>query len=134
MAGMWIAPERHGLRQWLIPGLALAVGVGIAAAAAAKGHTSTGLIALAVLAGYAAHLAYRRGEGALVISEAFGRGHRARAHLKAAAMTGDILVAAIVGAVIVQTLRGGDLMPYAWLAAVAGVVYAVSALTSGGDM
>ncbi len=132
MTVMWIAPERRGARQWIVPGLVAAAGIGIAVTAASRGRLHEGLLALAVLAGYALHLGYRRGEGALVLSEAFGRGHRARAHLRAAAMTGDVLILAIVCAVVVQVLRGGSIGPFGWLAALAGGTYALSALVAGG--
>lgn len=128
---MWIAPEHRSLSRWIVPGTVLAAGVVVAAVLAGDGHGGKGLVALAVLAGYAAHLAYRRNEPALAISESFGTGHRARAHLKAAAMTGDVLVAALVAAVVVQALRGADITPYAWLAALAGGTYAVSAVAGG---
>jgi hypothetical protein len=128
---MWIAPQRRGFRHWLVPALAACVGLAALITAAVRGHAGTGLLALAVLAGYAAHLAYRRGEGALVISEAFGAGHRARSHLKAAAMTGDVLIAAIVGALVVQVLRNAPIGPFDWLAGVAGLTYALSILVVG---
>lgn len=131
---MWIAPERRGSRQWIVPALAAAVGVGVAVTVVLRGQLTTGLIAFAVLAGYALHLAYRRGEGALAISEAFGRGHRGRSHLKAAAMTGDVLIAAIVCTVVVQVLRGASLGPFGWLAALAGLTYGLSALVAGDGM
>ncbi|MCW2885543.1 MAG: binding-protein-dependent transport system inner rane component [Streptosporangiaceae bacterium] len=134
MCVMWIAPERHGLRHWLVPALAACVGLAVAITCAVRGHTGTGLVALAVLAGYAAHLGYRRGEGGLAISEAFGTGHRARSHLKAAAMTGDVLIAAIVCALVVQVLRNAPIGPLGWLAGVAGVTYLVSVSVGGRGM
>lgn len=131
MSCMWIAPERRGTRRWIVPGLALIAGVVVAIVLATRHEARTGLVALAVLAGYAAHLAYRRTEPALPLSAAFGSGHRARAHLRAAAMTGDVLTAALVGTVVVQALRGADVTPYAWFAALAGGVYALSATVAG---
>ncbi|MEU5880721.1 ABC transporter permease [Spirillospora sp. NPDC047279] len=128
---MWLAPEHRGIGRWIAPGLALAAGVVVAAVLAADGRGGTALVALAVLAGYAAHLAYRRNEPALPISEGFGSGYRARTHLKSAAMTGDVLTAAVVAAVVVQGLRGADVTPYAWLAALAGATYTISALAGG---
>jgi len=116
----------------VVPVLAAAAGVGIAGTAASHGRLREGLIALAVLLGYSLHLAYRRGEGPLVLSEGYGRGPRARSHLRAAAMTGDVLILAVVCAVIVQVLRGASIGPYGWLAALAGVTYALSALVAGG--
>ncbi|PRX04522.1 UNVERIFIED_ORG: hypothetical protein CLV66_107142 [Actinomadura viridilutea] len=131
MACMWIAPERRRLSRWAVPGLALAAGVVVAAVLAADGRGGTGLIALGVLAGYALLLGYRRFEPALPGSEGFGTGHRARSHTRAAALTGDVLTGAVVAAVIVQGLRGADIVPYAWLAALAGATYALSATFGG---
>ncbi|MEV5574274.1 ABC transporter permease [Spirillospora sp. NPDC052269] len=128
---MWLAPERRSARRWAVPVLVLGAGLVVGGVLLADGRRGTALIALAVLAGYAAHLAYRRDEQGLAISEAFGRGHRGRTHLKAAAMTGDVLSAGLVAALVVQALRGADVAPYAWLALLAGVTYLVSALTGG---
>jgi hypothetical protein len=127
---MWIAPERRSVSRWAVPGLALVAGVVIAAMLVADDRVGTGLVALGVLAGYALLLGYRRHEPALPGGEGFGTGHRARAHAKAAAMTGDVLTGAVVAAVIVQGLRGADIVPYAWLAALAGVTYALTATFS----
>ncbi len=131
MSAMWIAPDNHSPLRWAVPALVLAAGAVVAAALAAEGRAGTGLVALAVLAGYAAALAYRRNEPALTISEGFGSGHRARAHLRAAAMTGDVLTCAVVAAVVVQGLRGADITPYVWLAALGGGTYLLSAMAAG---
>ncbi|RFU38260.1 ABC transporter permease [Actinomadura logoneensis] len=128
---MWLAPERRSARRWAVPVLVLLAGLAVGGVLLADGRRGTALTALAVLAGYAAHLAYRRDEQGLAISESFGRGHRGRTHLKAAAMTGDVLSAGLVAALVVQALRGADITPYAWLALLAGVTYLLSALTGG---
>ncbi|HEY8481849.1 MAG TPA: ABC transporter permease [Spirillospora sp.] len=129
---MWSAPERRRSGRWAVPGLALGAGVAVGVLLAVEGRAGTALVALGALAGYAAYLAYRRNEPALPFSEGFGSGGRARAHLRAAAMTGDVLTAAVVGALIVQALRGADVTAYAWLAAVAGATYLLSAVVAGG--
>lgn len=123
MENMWIAPDHKRVQPWLVPGLALVVGAGIAVTLAVRGHLETGLAAFAVLAGYGLQLAYRRREGG---HEPFGGGYRTRTHLKAAAATGDVLIAVIVGTVIVQSLRGAEITSLLWLAGVAGVTYFVS--------
>ncbi|MEV4257757.1 ABC transporter permease [Spirillospora sp. NPDC049652] len=128
---MWLAPERRSARRWAVPVLVLLAGLVVGGVLLADGRRGPALISLAVLAGYAAHLAYRRDEQGLAISEAFGRGHRGRTHLKAAAMTGDVLSAGLVAALVVQALRGADITPYAWLALLAGATYLLSALTGG---
>ncbi|MFI6519617.1 ABC transporter permease [Spirillospora sp. NPDC050679] len=126
---MWIAPERRGARRWIVPGLVLAAAGVVAAVLVGDGRTATGLVAAGVLAGYACLLAYRRNEPAMPYGESGG--HRARAHLRSAAVTGDVLTVAVVGAVVVQSLRGADITPYVWPAALAGVVYTLSALFGG---
>ncbi|WP_131741522.1 ABC transporter permease [Actinomadura roseirufa] len=131
---MWIAPERRSLSRWAVPGLVLGAGVVVGAVLAADGRRGTALVALAALAGYALYLAYRRNEPTLPLGEGFGSGHRARAHLRAAAMTGDVLTVAVVGAIVVQALRGADVTPYAWLAALAGITYLLSAAAGGRGM
>lgn len=128
---MWIAPERHRAKRWAVPAFAVLAGGVIAAILAVRDQTTTGLIAWAVLAGYGAHLGYRRHEPSLPASEAFGTGHRAHSHLKAAAMTGDVLVGAIVAALVVQALRGAAVEPFAWLAALAGGTYTLSSMIAG---
>jgi hypothetical protein len=128
MGTMWIAPERRSLSRWAVPGLVLAAGVVVGAVLAAEGRSGTALIALGALAGYACYLGYRRNEPALPISDGFGSGTRARAHLRAAATTGDVLTVAVIGALVVQALRGSDITAYAWLAALAGATYLVAAL------
>jgi hypothetical protein len=131
MSTMWLAPERRGRRLWLVPGLVFLAGLGVLGLLAQRGETGPGLIAGAVLVGYALQLAYRREENGLAVSESFGRGRRGRSHLKAAAMTGDALVAGLVAVLIVQALRGADLGPLPWLAALAAVVYLVSIVIAG---
>lgn len=46
-------------------------------------------------------------------------------------MTGDTVTAALVAALVVQALRGADITPYAWLAALAGGTYLLSVLVVG---
>jgi hypothetical protein len=126
---MWITPERRRMRHWMVPLLVLLVGVALAIVLMVRDQAAgSALATLGVLAGYALLLAYRAGERAFPISDAFGGGRRADLRLRAAAMTGDVLVAAIVGALVVQALRGAAVGPLAWLAGLAGVTYALSLL------
>ncbi|MEO7615008.1 MAG: ABC transporter permease [Streptosporangiaceae bacterium] len=98
---------------------------------ASRDQPGPGLIVGAVLAGYALQLAYRREESGLALGESFGRGRRGRSHLKAAAMTGDALVAGLVAVLVVQALRGAELGPLPWLAGLAGMVYVISIVVAG---
>lgn len=125
---MWIAPERRRAGRWIAPALAVAAGVAIGATETARGHVVTGLVGLAVLLGYGLLLGYRRGEAVFALHEAFGLGRRSGIRLRAAAMTGDVLVGVIVAAMLVQALRGAEIGLLAGLATVAGVTYFLSVL------
>lgn len=125
---MWFTPERRRPRHWIVPVLVALVGVGVAVTLVVRDRTGAALATLGVLAGYAALLAFRGREPALPISGAFGTGRRSDIHLRAAAMTGDVLIAAIVGALVVQALRDAAVGPLTWLAGLAGVTYALSLL------
>ncbi|MDX6740526.1 ABC transporter permease [Actinocorallia sp. A-T 12471] len=123
---MWLAPERRGRQGWLVPVFAMLAGVGVATFLVYREEMTAGLIAGGVLLAYGVQLAYRRDERGLAVSESFGRGRRGGAHLRAAAMTGDVLVAGLVAAVVVQALRGADLGPLPYLAGVAALTYLIS--------
>jgi hypothetical protein len=126
---MWITPERRLMRHRIVPVLVALVGVALAIVLVVRDRgTSSAMTTLGVLVGYALLLAFRSGERAFVTSDVFGGGRRADVHRRAAAMTGDVLVAAIVGALVVQALRGAAVGPLAWLAGLAGVTYLLSLL------
>jgi hypothetical protein len=130
---MWIAPERRRAHRWIAPVLAVAAGVAVGAAVAMRGQTETGLVTAAVLLGYAMLLGARGGESSHGSHETFGgSGGRGGPHTRAAAATGDVLIAAVVAALIVQTLRGADgtqIWLLAGLAAVACVTYLIAVLS-----
>jgi hypothetical protein len=125
---MWLTPERRRMRHWMVPILVALVGVALAIVLVVRDRTGSALATFGVLGGYALLLAYRGGERAFPVSDAFGGGRRSELRLRAAAMTGDVLVAAIVGALVVQALRGAAVGPLAWLAGLAGVTYVLSLL------
>ena len=116
------------MRHWIVPMLVTLVGVALALVLIIRDQAGSALAVLGVLAGYALLLAVRSGERGLAIRDTFGSGRRSALHLRAAAMTGDVLMAAIVGALVVQALRGAAVGPLAWLAGLAGVTYALSML------
>lgn len=123
---MWIAPERRRAGRWIAPGVATAAGAATGVTEALRGHPRTGLVAFAVLAGYGLLLTYRRGETVLTVHEAFGVGRRSEVRLRAAAMTGDVMVGVLVAALLVQALRGAPIGLPAGLAAIAGLTFVLS--------
>ena len=87
-----------------------------------------------MLLGYALLLGARGGESSRGSHETFGgsAGRGSGPHTRAAAATGDVLVAVVVAALIVQTLRGADstqIWMLAGLAAIACVTYLVAILS-----
>lgn len=130
---MWIAPERRRANRWLAPALAVAAGAAVGTTLTMRGETETGLVTAAVLIAYAVLLGARGAEGSHGSHESFGgAGARSGPHTRAAAATGDVLVAAIVAALIVQTLRGAEsteIWVLAGLAAVACVTYLIAVLS-----
>jgi hypothetical protein len=122
---MWIAPERRRTHRWVAPGVAAAAGLAAGTTMAIRGQLETGLVTLGVLLGYGVLLAYRRGETRLSVHEAFSA-RRSGVHMRAAAMTGDVLVGVIVAGLLVQGLRGAEIWPLAILAGIAGVTYFLS--------
>jgi hypothetical protein len=126
---MWIAPERRRAHRWIAPLLAVAAGVAVGATVALRGQTETGLVTVAVLLAYALLLGARGGE-ASGSHETFGTsGSRGGSHTRAAAATGDVLVAVIVAALIVQALRGAEIWVLAGLAAIACITYLIAILS-----
>jgi lysylphosphatidylglycerol synthetase-like protein (DUF2156 family) len=127
---MWIAPERRRAHRWIAPLFAVAAGVAVGAAVALRGQTETGLVTAAVLLAYAILLGARGGEGSSKSHEPLGgSGGRGGPHARAAAATGDVLVAVVVAALLVQSLRGAEIWVLAGLAAIACVTYLISILS-----
>jgi hypothetical protein len=125
---MWIAPERRRAHRWVAPVFAVAAGVTVGTTLALRGSMETGLVTLVVLLGYAVMLASRGGEAGHGPHDTFGGGGRAGAPARAAAITGDVVAAVTVAALIVQALRGGDIWILAGLAAIACVTYFIAIL------
>ena len=123
---MWLAPERRRPHRWVAPGFAVVVGLALGGAMALRGQTETGLVMIGVLLGYGGLLAYRRGETPHSMHEGFASGRRSGIHVRAAAVTGDVLVGVIVAALLAQALRGGEIWMLAGLAGLAGVTYLIS--------
>jgi hypothetical protein len=129
---MWIAPERRRAHRWIAPLLAVAAGVAVGVTMVMRGQTEIGLVAAVVVVAYALLLGARGNEASQGTRETFGGGGaRGGAHTRAAAVTGDVLAAVIVAALIVQTLRGAEIWVLAGLAAVACVTYLIAVLSIG---
>ena len=49
-------------------------------------------------------------------------------HIHATALTGNVVIGAVIVAFIVDVARGNDGMPFAWLGAIGGVAYLVAVI------
>jgi hypothetical protein len=110
--------------KWSVPALALAMGVVFGGAQWAGGHPWAGLGSVVILAAAAGlFLAGGRSETIRGL-RGDGRDERFRQiDVEATALAGVAVIVALIVAFVVDVARGGDGMPYAWLAAVGGVAY-----------
>ncbi len=120
---MWIASERRRGHRWVAPAFAVAAGLGIGATLTVRGQMNAGLVTMGVLLAYGLLLALRGGDSG---RDGYGGGRRSSAHVRAAAVTGDILVGIIVATVLVQALRGAEIWVPAAFAGFACLTYLVS--------
>ena len=111
--------------KWYLPAFSLVIGLVMLAVSWLGGHLGQGLISLAVLAGFGLVilLAGRRSETIRGLSGE-GRDERfAQIDLKATAVSGLVVIVALIVAWLVATARGQSGDPYGWLLAIAGLAY-----------
>ncbi len=123
---MWIAPERRRGHRWIAPTFAVAAGLAIGVTLTVRGQMNAGLATLGVLLAYSLLLALRGGDSGHGTHDGYGGGRRSAAHVRAAAVTGDILVGVIVTAVLIQALRGAEIWIPAGFAGFACLTYLLS--------
>lgn len=115
---------RSTLAFWAIPACALLGGAGYLAASIAGGHPAEGVVLCAVMAAAAGAfvLAARRSETLRGLMDR--RDERITGmDLHATAVSGGILIVAVLVGMFVEMARGHSGAPYTWLATVAGVSY-----------
>jgi hypothetical protein len=113
--------------KWFLPGFTAVMGVVIAVASWVGGDSEGAVIALAISLG-AASLMLIGGRSETVRGlRGDGRDERfRRIDIEATAITGTVVLAAIIVGFIVEIARGHNGSPYTWLAAVGGVTYIAS--------
>lgn len=91
----------------------------------ARGEPKSGLIGLAIMMLFTAVLVVgaRFSDTIALLADDVHEERHVHIHQKAALVTINILAAVLVIALVADVVAGGDGMPYAWLAAVAIVVY-----------
>ena len=110
--------------KWWLPTLSLGLGVVVLAAGWLGGQLSVGLIGLAVMGGFGLLLLLVTGHSETIRGLSIGRDERfAQIDLRATAVTGWVLVVAVIVAWLVEIARGHSGQPYEWLGAIGGLAY-----------
>jgi uncharacterized YccA/Bax inhibitor family protein len=91
------------------------------------GQLATGLIGLAILAGFGLFIALAGGSETIRGLRGDGRDERfAQIDLRATAAAGQALIVAVIVGWLVEIARGHSGSPYDWLGAVGGLAYALA--------
>jgi len=110
--------------RWLLPLFCLVLGGVVLLASWLGGQLVAGLYGLAVLAFFGLVVLLVGGRSETVRGLTTGRDERfAQIDLRATAVTGLVLITAVIVAWLVEIARGHSGNPYGWLGAVAGLSY-----------
>jgi undecaprenyl pyrophosphate phosphatase UppP len=110
--------------RWFLPAFALCLGVAMLAAMWVGGNLREGIYSFALMAALA--LLFLLGGRSETIRGLRGDGRDERfasLDMRATAFAGNVVIAAIIIAFLVEMARGHDGRPYSWLGAIAGVAY-----------
>jgi len=110
--------------RWWIPSFCLFLGALIFAAFAVGGSPGEGAASFAVMAGLGAVFLFGRRSETLQGLGGPGRDERwAMIDVHATALSGLVLILAVIGGWLYEIANGRSGNPYGWLAAVAGIAY-----------
>jgi hypothetical protein len=120
-------PNTNRPIKWAVPATSVVLGLGYLVAGIVGGQTGFGIFGLCLMVGIAVVLILVRGHSETVQGLLDKRDERInQIDLEATAAAGGVTILAIIIAVFVQIARGADVMPYAWLGALAGIAYIVA--------
>ncbi len=110
--------------RWFVPLFSLALGLVVFAAQWVGGDPGSGLVSLAIMAGFGAVVLLGGRSETIRGLRGDGRDERFREiDIHATAAAGLAVIVAVIIAVVVELARGHDPAPYDWLGAIAGVSY-----------
>ena len=113
--------------KWFLPLFSLGLGVVVLAVSWVGGSLGSGLVSLAILAGFGLFILLAGRSETIRGLRGDGRDERfAQIDLQATAASGLVLIVAVIVAFLVEIARGHDGSPYTWLGALAGVAYVVA--------
>jgi hypothetical protein len=110
--------------KWFLPSFSLLLGLVMLAVSWLGGHPGDGVISLAVLAAFGLVVLVAGRSETIRGLRGDGRDERfAQIDLRATAVTGLVLLVALIVAWLVRTARGQSGSPYDWLLATGGLAY-----------
>jgi len=113
--------------KWFVPLLSAALGVVVFAAQWIGGDPGSGLISLAIMAGFGALILLGGRSETIRALRGDGRDERFRTiDIHATALAGLAVILAIIVAFIVELAKGHSGNPYGWLGAIGGITYLVA--------
>jgi len=113
--------------KWFVPLLSAALGVVVFAAQWIGGDPGSGLISLAIMAGFGALILLGGRSETIRALRGDGRDERFRTiDIHATALAGLAVILAIIVAFIVDLAKGHSGNPYGWLGAIGGITYLVA--------
>ena len=112
--------------KWFLPLFAVALGLVFFVAQWIGGSPASGLQSLAIMTAFGALVLLGGRSETIRGLRGDGRDERFRQmDIQATALTGSVLIAAIIIAFVVEIARGQDGAPYSWLGAIGGVAYLI---------
>ena len=113
--------------RWFMPASCLCLGGVVLLASWLGGQLVAGLIGLAVMACFGLFIALASGSETIKGLRGDGRDERfALIDLRATAVTGHVLIVAVIIGWLVEIARGHSGSPFTWLGVVAGISYVLA--------
>lgn len=110
--------------KWFLPLFALGLGVVVLAASWVGGSLSSGLISLAIIAGFGLFILLAGRSETIRGLRGDGRDERfAQIDLQATAVAGLVLIVTLIVAWLVEIAQGHSGSPFTWLCAIGGLSY-----------
>ena len=115
--------------KWFVPSLAVALGLVVFAAQWVGGDPGSGLVSLAIMAGFGLLILLGGHSETIRGLRGDGRDERFRTiDIHATALAGLAVIIAIIVAFVIELAEGHSGNPYGWLGAIAGVTYLVAVM------
>jgi hypothetical protein len=113
--------------KWFLPGFCVLLGFVVFAVQWVGGNPRSGLVSLAILAGFGVLILLGGRSETVRGLRGDGRDERFRTmDIHATALAGLAVIVACIVAFLVELARGHDGSPYSWLGAIGGLTYIVA--------